>query len=59
MSGDVLDPIWIPCEGSGYPGCLFRMCAMCGGAFDEDAQGRIVAHERQDIIAMVARGDFG
>jgi hypothetical protein len=54
-------PIWIACEGSGCPGipAPWRggLCAMCGAAVPS-REGKILPHERQDILAMIDRGDF-
>lgn len=57
------EPIMIRCEGSLTPTAFKQvgvtMCRMCGHiveAFGEDACA--VEHQRQDLIAMIARGDF-
>lgn len=58
------EPIWIPCEGSGQPlnnpGQMFGSCAMCGKQFIvHDGDGIAWPHQRKDVLAMLARGDFG
>lgn len=56
------EPIMIPCEGSGFEparGFGLTLCAMCGEPPVLDAAGMVVAHERDDIIARIERGDFG
>ena len=54
-------PIWISCEGAGSPGHgddgRSAMCAMCG-AFQPAVDGVVLRHKRQDILAMIDRGDF-
>lgn len=57
------EPILIPCEGSGARGHItfgddyVVLCAMCGKTFW--ATGSIVPqHDRNDILAMLQRGDF-
>lgn len=58
-------PIMIPCEGSDQPGnvlgprmlALVLSCTMCGSTF-LDVTNHIPKHKRQDIAAMLARGDF-
>ena len=57
------DAIWIPCEGSGYPVNLrnycYGSCAMCGRWLAiVEPDGVAIRHERQDILAMIDRGDF-
>jgi hypothetical protein len=56
------EPILVPCEGAGAAGHLLvpgaRMCPTCGQVHATDAD-TIPDHVRQDIIAMIARGDFG
>lgn len=52
----------IPCEGSRCytaGGGKSNICAMCGQPVEIDGVGLVPDHERQDIIAMVKRGDFG
>jgi hypothetical protein len=52
-------PIMVRCVGSGAEGhdvaagCLF-ICPMCGQDFDDSP---LPAHDRQDILAMIERGD--
>lgn len=56
------DAIMIPCEGSRCytaGGGKSNICAMCGQPVEVDGVGLVPDHERQDIIAMVKRGDFG
>jgi hypothetical protein len=56
-------PLLVHCEGSGCPptiwlhGDLVGMCAMCGMPIAAE-HGRVDEHERQDILAMLERGDF-
>lgn len=57
------DPLRIHCEGSACPPCAVSwdgnvMCAMCGVWHPADVNGRLVLHDRNDILAMIARGDF-
>lgn len=62
MSAPKGDPIPIPCEGSGCPGNLpgddTALCTMCGALHPLDG-GVVVAHQRDDIIARINRGDYG
>lgn len=51
-------PTRIPCEGTGWPPAGGVLCAMCGRA-GLVANGFVVAHQRDDILAMIERGDFG
>lgn len=56
------DPIRIRCEGSGYPGNRSLLgarvtCQMCGQHFA--GPGPVPNHDRNDILAMIDRGDFG
>jgi hypothetical protein len=57
----VPEPIFVPCEGTGGAGHLLvagaRMCAMCGQIHATEAD-KIPDHHRQDLIAMIQRGDF-
>lgn len=54
-----------PCEGSGCPpattvnGGDIGLCPMCGGAWYLHGADVMPAHDRRDILAMLARGDFG
>lgn len=60
------EPILIDCEGGGHPGHLLddgRMrCAACTHTtdpkYDAASDGIVPEHQRQDLVAMVARGDF-
>lgn len=57
-------PILVPCEGSGLPthraATTHRvgLCQMCGQPVVTDEGGRARPHRRNDIVAMIARGDF-
>jgi hypothetical protein len=55
------DPILIRCEGSGWPPATgseaVGMCQMCG-QIRQLAGYSLPEHTRQDILAMVERGDF-
>jgi hypothetical protein len=60
------EPIWINCEGSGCDAAR-GYCPMCGlGTPNVDplpivSNGEFVLiadHQRQDILAMIERGDF-
>lgn len=57
-------PILTDCEGAGCPGhrCVYPdthgMCQMCGQVKQLDEAGRMPPHQRQDVLAMLARGDF-
>lgn len=57
------EPIWIPCEGAEFPGHLssdgVAMCSMCGRFHPTGDAGLLVAHDRDDILARIVRGDFG
>lgn len=62
-AADPHTPIMVRCEGSLTPTAFFQtgstICRMCGHtvhAFGADAIA--VEHERVDLIAMIARGDF-
>lgn len=56
-------PIDKPCEGSlGPPTALHSglgMCAICGAWLTRRDDGSVRQHDRRDILAMLARGDFG
>lgn len=62
-------PIQIDCEGSnarahpiagsGGNGFTFGICAMCGKTVWCNEDGTAPSHQREDIIAMLNRGDFG
>ena len=66
-------PILIDCEGAGCPthrkighrllaaseAGHHGICAMCGRIVEVDVVGKAVDHQREDIVAMLARGDFG
>lgn len=55
-------PIRIPCEGSNcpvhHPFLNGGMCAMCGVTVTCSDEGIAFAHERNDVLAMLERGDF-
>lgn len=55
-------PIRVPCEGSGcpvhHPYLNGGMCAMCGVTVTCSDEGIAFDHERNDILAMLDRGDF-
>jgi hypothetical protein len=58
------EPIRIPCEGSGCPPNMVLtkgvgLCSMCGRTHALDGDGKVIAHDRDDVIAMIQRGDFG
>ena len=59
MSGD---PILIDCEGSGCPPTTTSgaagMCSMCGRWLYLNPWRRVPDHQRDDILARLARGDF-
>lgn len=48
------EPIWILCEGAGSE---LHYCPMCART-DIVVGGVITAHNRQDVLAMIDRGDF-
>lgn len=50
------EPIIIPCEGSGAVS-PHHLCPMCGQPYPQGEP--IPDHTRQDILAMLGRGDFG
>lgn len=73
-----VEPIRIPCEGSGCPGhgvglspgalpgqgaVSLTTCAMCGRAVEaywrNDGRWVALPHQRDDVLAMLDRGDFG
>jgi len=57
------EPLRIPCEGSGCPvrtpWMIAGFCGMCGLLVDCDRDGNAVAHDRNDVLAMLERGDYG
>lgn len=57
------EAILITCEGGGHRGHLgmwgFVMCCMCGQWFDREAGVVVPAHDRDDVLARIERGDFG
>ena len=56
------EPIVIPCEGSCCPthhhGQALGVCSMCGVLVLTDDDGTAWRHDRQDVLAMLHRGDF-
>lgn len=56
------EPIIIPCEGSDWPthnhGHALGTCSMCGQLVVTEDDGRAYRHVRQDVLAMLDRGDF-
>ena len=42
----------------GEGGDSLGMCKMCGMVFNVDSDGNAPQHTRQDILAMIERGDF-
>jgi hypothetical protein len=58
-------PILVRCEGSGCPPCARELernqglCSCCGEVVACDQLGRCEEHQRQDLLAMLERGDFG
>ena len=62
----VTEPIWIECEGSNLVGHAVMgdgqplvMCQMCGQTYiPAGVYGSVPDHDRQDILAMIDRGDF-
>jgi hypothetical protein len=59
----MIDPLLIHCEGSGCPTHLQSqsagMCSMCGRFVIADGDGNASDHQREDILAMLRRGDYG
>lgn len=58
------EPIRIRCEGVGSPPNMkltdsSGLCAMCGHMWFFTEDGGMVVHDRDDILAMIDRGDFG
>lgn len=59
-------PIMVPCEGSGGPthltskitGRLEGTCSMCGQRVELNNGDAAPVHDRPDILAMLARGDY-
>lgn len=67
-----VEPIRVDCVGAGCDPCRTRidgfsynfgryvgMCAMCGQWLDITADGQVEPHQRDDVLAMIERGDFG
>lgn len=56
-------PFRVRCEGSlqpcNLPGLIGGLCQMCGGWLPRYGDGSIVEHDRDDVLAMIERGDFG
>lgn len=57
------EPILVDCVGSGARGHWLGnsvMCPMCGGQFrPTDNVMTVPDHQRDDVLAMIDRGDFG
>lgn len=58
------EPIWMDCEGIGQHVHTLGwvrsgICAMCGQVVACDSYNRALHHQRDDVLARVARGDFG
>lgn len=59
--------ITIPCEGSwqraaivvATDGFATGICSVCGDPHAVVDEDRCTSHDRTDILAMVARGDYG
>ncbi len=49
------EPIVIDCEGSGVP-TSHHLCTMCGWVVPNPPE--VPPHQRNDLIAMLERGDF-
>ena len=66
MSGPKGEPILVRCEGAGCQPCTgvgngseaIGMCAMCGQWYPLNNYV-MPEHARDDILARIARGDFG
>ncbi len=60
-------PILIDCEGGGYSGHRIAsvelgeqlLCSMCGKRFDDGGTNKVPDHQREDVLTMLARGDYG
>ena len=57
------EPIWVNCEGSNDKGSQLTVqqrtvlqCRMCGGWYP--LAETVPGHKRQDVLAMIDRGDF-
>lgn len=57
------EPIMIRCEGSRCPthdhGHALGYCAMCGRLVVTEDDGIAYVHQREDLLAELARGDYG
>ena len=55
-------PIRVECEGSEcpthYPAMNGGICSMCGVIVTCRDDGTALPHKRNDVLAMLARGDF-
>ena len=59
-------PLMVRCEGSlviGHRGTFppflgSSMCAMCGQTYRTQDDGTVPEHDRMDVLAMFARGDY-
>ena len=58
-------PLRVRCEGSGVPPVAKELttnqglCGACGEVVPIDQLGRCADHDRDDLLAMLQRGDFG
>lgn len=58
------DPILITCEGNGSPvhrhgpAAFSGICPMCGQVVACYGEGVAFAHQRDDVLARIERGDF-
>jgi hypothetical protein len=57
------EPILIDCEGAGWlahrtPILGLGVCVMCGKTVRTPNGGVAASHQREDLIAMIERGDF-
>lgn len=57
------EPILIECEGNDQPALLPNfaqgICPMCGRMTVLQSNGNTIRHMREDVLAMLERGDFG
>jgi hypothetical protein len=69
-----MEPIRVVCEGAGcspirttidpatfsYTGGIYvGLCSMCGQWIVVTDEGMVGEHRRDDVLAMIERGDFG
>lgn len=50
-------PLLVGCEGSGQPP-VAGLCRTCGESVVVNLSGLVVSHDREDVLAMLDRGDF-